>query len=422
MFIIYDLIFLIIALVTLPVYLWKRKFHADFGLRLGCLPQDLNLERPIWLHAVSVGETISLKKLIEGLRQEYPQQKFVISTVTATGNKIAKSLAWEGDFVTYLPLDFSFIVRLVIDRINPKLFVITETEVWPNLINYLHKKNIPIVVVNGKISQQSFNGYKRIRPLVSAVLNRISLFCMRTAEDAQRLIALGVAQNKVHVTGNMKFDNTDFGFSKINPQEYRRKLGLADQDKLFVAASTHEGEEEIVLNTYQELKQEFPDLKLLIAIRHPERSKEVAKLVSKFGFEPMPISQIALTTNYCLLPTTVFILDTIGQLMSFYAIADIVFVGGSFVKKGGHNILEPANFGKPILFGPIMYNFRDIAELFLKKEAAVSVANQEELKQKIGYLLRNTLEGQAMAENARKIIVENKGASQRNLAYLKSLN
>lgn len=422
MWIIYDFIFLIIILVTLPVYLWKRKFHADFGLRLGCLPKDLNLERPIWLHAVSVGETISLKKLIDGLRQEYPQQKFVISTVTATGNKMAKACARQGDFVTYLPLDFSFIVRRVIDKINPKLFIITETEVWPNLISYLHKKNIPIAVVNGKISQQSFDGYKKIRALVSVVLNKISLFCMRTAEDAQRLITLGVTQNKVHVTGNMKFDNTDFGFSEINPQGYRRKLGLADQDKLFISASTHEGEEEIVLGAYQDLKKEFSNLKLLIAIRHPERAKEVARLVSKAGFQPIFISRLTLTTDYSLLPTAVFILDTIGQLMLFYAIADIVFVGGSFVKKGGHNILEPAVLSKPILFGPIMYNFRDIAELFLKKEAAILVANQEELTQKAGYLLRNVLKGQAMAENAREIIIENKGASQRNLEYLKSLN
>ncbi len=235
MFIIYDLIFLVFAVFYLPVFLFKRKMHAGFAMRLGVLPKNLNLDRPIWIHAVSVGEAMAIKLLLEGLREVYPAKRFVISTVTPTGNKIAKGIAKENDFVTYLPLDFSFIVRRVLDKINPGLFVIAETEIWPNLIYSLYNRNIPMVVVNARISDASFRGYSAGKFLLRSLLNKISLFCVQTGRDAGRFSRLGVRDKKIKITGNMKFDAVEVVLApEKNYADWRIKLGLANEEKLLV--------------------------------------------------------------------------------------------------------------------------------------------------------------------------------------------
>lgn len=429
MSIFYDLIFFIAAIIYIPIYLFKKKFHRGFILRLGFLPRDLTLNRPIWIHAVSVGEAMAVRGLVEELRNIYPDKRFVISTVTPTGNKIAKSMASENDFVTYLPLDFSFIVKAVIDKINPGLFIIAETEIWPNLISYLYNKNIPIFVVNGRISDRSFGGYLAIKFLVRPILNKITFFCVQTQRDAERLIRLGVSGDKIRVTGNMKFDIKDYAdFKKTRLPEqardytdYRLKLGLSSKEKLFIAASTHPGEEEIILGTYKELLNEFPFLRFLIAPRHPERALEIIKLIKKFDFESMRISVFNRQTAKPRNPQTIFILDAVGQLMSFYAISDIVFVGGSLTKIGGHNILEPASLGKPIIFGPYMFNFKDIADLFLNNNACLSVPNKAELKQSIKELLNSPYKMEELGKKAKDLIVGNQGATRRNLELIKSL-
>ncbi|MCX5714848.1 MAG: hypothetical protein NT033_08655 [Candidatus Omnitrophica bacterium] len=207
MFIIYDLVFLVISVFYLPVYLFRRKFHRSFFSRLGILPRHLDLGRPIWIHAVSVGEAIMVRPLLDKLRREFPDKRFVISTVTTTGNAIARGTAGEKDLVTYLPLDFSFIVDKVIDKINPSLFIIAETELWPNLISQLHKRNVPVVIVNGRISDASFRGYCAIRFLLGTFLNKVAGFLVQSESDQTRLLALGVKEDKVRVTGNMKFDH-----------------------------------------------------------------------------------------------------------------------------------------------------------------------------------------------------------------------
>lgn len=437
MFIIYDLIFLFIAIIYLPIYLFRRKFHRGFLSRLGFLAKDLALSSPVWIHAVSVGEAMAIRGLVEELRPIYPDKKFVISTVTPTGNKIARTIAKEGDFVTYLPLDLSFIVRVVLDRISPSLFIIAETEIWPNLISCLYKKKIPIAVVNGRISDASFRGYLAIKFLVKPVFKKIALFCVQTARDGERLMRLGVWEDKIKITGNMKFDNADLrGSNADGADKYKSILGLSKEEKLLVAGSTHPGEEEIILNVYRGLLAELPYLRLLIAPRHPERAAEIEKLVKVRGFNAVRISKLNDSTpaspagriqrfNACLparQDSTIFILDTIGQLLSFYALADIVFVGGSLVRKGGHNILEPASFAKPILFGPHMFNFRDIADLFLASKAAILVHNQEELKTNIKYLLNNNSRISELGRQARELIRQNQGATRRNAEYIRTLS
>lgn len=423
MFILYDLIFLIFAIIYLPLYLFKKKFHTGFLLRLGFLPRDLAFNRPIWIHAVSVGEALSVRNLIDELKRIYPEKKIVVSTITATGNKIAQGITKKDDFVTYLPLDFSFIVRSVIERIKPSLFIIAETEIWPNLIRYLYRKGIPVVIVNGKISDKSYRGYLTIKFLLKPILTKVSLFCVQTEEDARRLINLGVLSSKIQVTGNMKFDIADFPDFKNNSQGLiRKRLRLDSQEKVFVAGSTHPGEEKIILDVYKDLLTEFAGLRLLLAPRHPERTPEVAALVKRFDFAPINISLLEKMGGQETNNPTVFILDTVGELLSFYAIADIVFVGGSLVKNiGGHNILEPASLAKPVLFGPYMFKSPDIVKVFLENQAALLVRNQNELKEKIKYLLLHPEQINALAKAAKEIISQNQGASQRNLKAIKDL-
>ena len=445
MFIFYDIIFILVFLFWyLPEYLFKGKFHFGFWMRLGIFPRQISQrlagqravvglpiaqatgQRAIWLHAVSVGEVLASQKLLSGLRKEYPDSQIVISTVTPTGNAVARKIAGPQDIVIYLPLDISFIAAAVACRINPYLVIIAETELWPNLIGVLNKRGIPIIIVNARISDGSFRGYGLIRFLIRPVLNKISLFCLQTESDARRLAALGASPEKLLVTGNMKFDtstslsvnNADYADKKDDYADCRGRLGLKEGDKLLTAGSTHPGEEEIILRVYKELLKDFPGLKLLIAPRHPDRAREIEKLVLDCGFAPALISKLSRITNHES-RTTIFILDTIGQLTSFYAVSDIVFVGKSLVNKGGQNILEPAFFAKPILFGPHMFNFREITALYLANQAAVMVKDEEELSRKIRFFLANPLEADRLGRAGKELLSLNQGATERNLEAIK---
>lgn len=407
----YDFIGLIALIIYLPRYAIKRKFHKGFSARFGVLPNNLNLDRPIWIHAVSVGEVMVIRGLLEELRKAYPNKKFVISTVTATGNKIAREIAKEGDFVTFLPLDFSFIVRKVIRKIKPCLFIIAETEIWPNLISFLKKENVPVISINARISDSSFKGYSAIKPLIGPVLRKIDFFCVQTDVDAERLTSLGVSSDKISVTGNMKFDRHIS--LTLNREECRNKLGLHAVDKVFVAASTHPGEEEIIVSAYKKLLKKNPRLKLLIAPRHPERSNEVADIISSFGFRPLFTSSLPYECSTCI-TQPVFILNTVGELMSYYSAADVVFVGGSLTKIGGHNILEPASLGKPVITGEHTFNFRDITDLFIKSNACVIVHDEAGLENAAQRLLDNPKEAQELASRALSVVKNNQGATKRS--------
>ncbi|MCX5712266.1 MAG: 3-deoxy-D-manno-octulosonic acid transferase, partial [Candidatus Omnitrophica bacterium] len=450
--------FLLVCIIYLPVYIFKRKFHTDFGVRFGKIPKDLDLGRPIWVHAVSVGEAMSIRELVAELRQEFPALRFVVSTVTPTGNNIAKSFARQQDFVTYLPFDLSFIVNKVIRRINPKVFIIVETELWPNLIRCFFKNKIPIVVVNCRISDSSFGGYKAFKFIFKPLLKKISLFCCQSKQDALRLEMIGADKNKIRVTGNMKFDlkvaNTSFGGSIL-------KLG--DNEELLVAGSTHPGEEEIILRIYKDLRKAHPELRLLIAPRRPERSDQICRIVRDAGFYPQLISNFChceeaegrllrlsslrgafyatkqsqrQARNRLRNPNSeiasapavprndsdsVFILDTIGKLVSFYAIADIVFMGGTMIKKGGHNIIEPAALGKPVIFGPHMFNFRDIAAQFVQSNCAILAHDENELEEKLSFLLDNPESATELGRRAQALVISNRGATHRNIESIKSV-
>ncbi len=413
MFIIYDLLFLIICTIYLPVYLFKRKFHSGFNARLGKLPKDLDLGRPIWVHAVSVGEAMSIRELVAELRQEFPVLRFVISTVTPTGNNIAKSFARAQDFVTFLPFDLSLIVNKVIRRIKPKIFIIVETEIWPNLIRCLFQNKIPIIVVNCRISDSSLGGYKAFKFIFKPLLNKINLFCCQSKLDALRLEMIGADKERIRVTGNMKFD------LKVATASFNDSaLKLDDNEELLVAGSTHPGEEEIILRIYKELRKTYPKLRLLIAPRRPERAKEVAMMVRQCGFDSQFISGM---NDQKVQSPIVFVLDTIGKLVSFYAIADIVFMGGTMIRKGGHNIIEPAALGKPVIFGPHMFNFRGIASQFVESNCACLVHNERELEEKLKFFLENPESAAELGRRAQALVISNRGATHRNIELIKQI-
>ena len=351
----------------------------------------------------------------------------MISTVTATGNRIAATLAVPGDFVTYLPLDLSFIVGATLAKIDPLCLVIVETELWPNLIHAAARRRIPVFVVNARISDTSFRRYRLVRSLLAPLLNRVAVFCPQSVRDGERLALLGLDPSRIKVTGNMKFDITvrDYDELRKDYHDYRRDFGIGSRERLLVAASTHQGEEQAVLESYRSLRGRFPELRLLIAPRHPERGAEIEELARRAGFQPVRVSSIVPAKGGGAVPARggdeIFILDTVGQLMYFYAIADIVFVGGSLAATGGHNILEPASLGKPILFGPHMFNFRDISSLFLAAGAARMVADQAALSSGIAELLADPAAAAALGNAARQIIAGNQGATRRNCEIIKGL-
>lgn len=417
MFIFYDLISIIFILCYLPFFLLRKKYHRGLLMRFGIFARSaidkVRDKKIIWIHAVSVGETQSIATLIRNLKQEYPDFCIVVSTVTKTGNEIARKIIGSQDLAIYIPLDISIIVKKVIGIINPSLFIVVETELWPNLIINLNRKDIPVVLINGRISESSFRGYKVVGLFFKKVLRSFSLLCMQTEEDARRIIELGADRQKVHVTGNMKFDVQDSGF-RVQDSE----LGLRQDEQLFIAGSTHPGEEEIILRVYKELIKKHPYLRLLIAPRHIERAREIERLISKFGFTSQRISQLNLDSQ---LMRPVLILDTIGQLKNLYKLAEIVFIGGSLVRHGGQNPLEPAIFFKPILFGPYMYNFSEIVQVFLSRKAAIMVKNEKQLKDSCLRFLEKPSLREELGKRAKGLLLENRGASLRNIELIKGL-
>ncbi|MBU1125957.1 MAG: 3-deoxy-D-manno-octulosonic acid transferase [Candidatus Omnitrophica bacterium] len=380
----------------------------------------MHLEKPLWIHAVSLGEAIMVKGLIDALRQAYPHRCMIFTTVTPTGNKIVSSWARARDAVVYLPFDFSFIVERFLRRVDPSVCVIAETELWPNLIRQLHRRKIPVVIVNGRISDTSWSGYRFIKPFIRPILRKVNYFCVQTPTDGERLKVLGAREDQVKVTGNMKFD---IPLLKPDPHELdlcRRSLGLAPGDKLLVCGSTHPGEEESLVQAYKDLQREFPYLKLLVAPRHPERSPQIKEIVSHAGFHGIFVSKLPFECPTCM-TRPVYILDSIGKLIFYYAVADIVFVGGSFIKKGGHNILEPASLQKPILYGPSMFNFRDISALFIREKGALQVEGPQELVMQIAVLLKDPSQAVRLGARAQELIMKNTGATQKNLEVIREL-
>ena len=388
---------------------------------MGFIPRQIRAQlkgsRPIWLHAVSVGEVTASIPIIKKIKEKYPQLKVVISTITTTGNYTVRKKIPEADLVIYFPYDYFFIVNRVISIINPCIFIHTETEIWPNFLWALDRCGIPSVIVNGRISLDSCRRYKLFGWFFKRVFNKISAFGMQSKIDYNRVIDIGVDSKKVFLTGNMKFDHKIPDVNTEKKERLLKDLNLYPEDQIFIAGSTHSGEEEVILDVFQQLIQEHPRLVLILAPRHPERFQEVEKLVKGKNFISARRTQIG--KNNPSFHPQVMLLDTIGELSQLYGIGDIIFVGGSLVNIGGHNILEPLAYKKPVIFGPYMQNFSEIAQTLEKSGAGILAQTGENLLIQAKKLLANKRYAQILGKKGFQVIQKHQGATDRNMEMIK---
>lgn len=370
----------------------------------------------IWMHAVSVGEILASLPFLKALKKEFPSKKIVLSTTTYTGQKIARDRFPEADRIMYTPVDAIFCTRRVVSLLNPEIFIAVETELWPALFQALKNIDSRIVILNGRISNASYQGYKKIILFMKKLLPKVDYFYMQDDGGAERIINLGADRNKVGIMGNFKFDMEFDHSTSLN------WLYPANND-ILLAASTHKGEEEIILDAYMIIKKTFTELKLVLAPRHPERFDEVAELISKKGYSYVRRSEIIQDTEIrgqrSVSAPDIILLDSVGELPSVFANITITFVGGSLVPIGGHNIFEPAYWSKPIIFGPHMDNFPAAAE-FLDSNAALEVASSKNISDTVIDLLNNNDKAVQMGKNAKKIVDKNTGAVKKAIDLVRS--
>lgn len=422
---VYPLLYTLLLGLYLPFYIIRgsRKGLKSVPIlqRAGRLPEQLERrpdgEKPrLWIHAVSVGEVTSIRGLVSEL--ESRGFSLVITTTTATGQRVARNLYGSRAEVCFFPLDWKFSCRRYLRAIAPDLVILTETELWPSFIYSVREARIPLLLVNGRLSDGSFRHYGYVKRLTTWMLRSFCEMGMQSRQDRDRAIQLGAPPEKVHHTGNLKFD---YSLSE-NPGatgNAERIAGLfrAEDDSLvWVCGSTHEGEEALLAAVFLSLRSEFHDLHLVVAPRHPHRAESVARQLDDMGLTVCLRSQLQETNGAA--PPDVIVLDSVGELAHLYAIADIVFVGGSLVPTGGHNIIEAAHFQKPILFGPHMENFREISKVFLAAYGALQIRNEEELRSRMRELLRDRASRVWLGRNARSVVRQNQGAVRRTMQLI----
>ncbi|MBI5287061.1 MAG: 3-deoxy-D-manno-octulosonic acid transferase [Deltaproteobacteria bacterium] len=438
MYLLYDLLLHTSLIILLPYFLFKMammgKYRQGLLERFGVIGDEkvdgLEKVRSIWFHAVSVGETKAVIPLVKKLRERHPEVRIVFSTVTATGNAIAKQEFPWVDALIFSPLDLSWVVKRVVGRLKPRLFVTVEKEIWPNLFRVLHNKGVPIVMVNGTISSRSFKRYRLFAPFFKDVFSMVTLFCAQTSRDGDMALTLGMDKERVVVTGNVKFDGGFLALSPYERIELMKALELSDGERVIVSGSTHRGEEEVVLVVFKRLKEEFRNLRLILAPRHPERFGEVEGLIRGKGFSLLKRSE-TLKSQLSKSPFyppfekggeggiyDVILLDTLGELHQVYGLADAVFVGGSLVDVGGHNILEPAFQKRPILFGPYMQNYIEIVRRLLEVKGGMMVKDGEGLWKGFRLFLLEPTMARRYGEAAYKLIEANKGTTERSLEVI----
>lgn len=421
MYVLYSALLAFVLLVTLPYWLLQMlrhgKYRAGLRQRFGAVPQQLlarGKERTIWVHAVSVGEVVASSAVVEVLRQEFPTHRVVVSTTTSTGRKLAAKRFGAED-VFYFPLDFAFALRPYLKALHPELCVIAETEFWPNFLRLAKRGGARIAVINCRISDRSLPGYKRLRFWLPKVLAHVDLFLAQTEEDQRRLIEIGAAQEKVTVGGNLKFDVAPPPAPAI-VASLRAGFDQAGAGPILVCGSTLEDEEAPLLSAFHNILATYPKAVMILAPRHPERFATVATLVEQLGFRMWRRS----LWNGEPLASGVLVLDSIGELAALYSLATIAFVGGSLVPRGGHNILEPALYGVPIITGNHYENFRDIVNFFLSCNA-VRVVGLAELPLVFMELIEKNEERAALGRNALVALESQRGATARTVRALAEL-
>ena len=420
MFLLYSVVLGLAMIVAAPYWLWEmlrhRKYRAGLAERLGIIPRRVRggARKCIWIHAVSVGEVLAVSELARALRSDLPDHRVVISTTTDTGQKLAAG-RFGSDNVFYFPLDFAFAVRRWFAALEPDLVILGETEFWPNFLRVAEEQHARVAVVNARISNRSLRGYRRGRKLLSRVLRSVDVFLAQTPEDARRLTEIGAPDGRVRVTGNLKFDVPAPGARDIVNQ-LRAALDGSHAGPVLVCGSTLEGEEGMLVSAFDEVAKRYPDLVMLVAPRHPERFAEVERLLAD---DRVPFRKRSEWQGQPL-NGNILLVDSIGELAGLYALADIAFVGGSLVRGGGHNIIEPAQHSVPIVVGEHTENFRDIVTFFRDRDA-VRVVSPEQLGATFLALLSADSERHQMGQRAAEVVESQRGATRRTLNELKML-
>lgn len=410
------LLYLATPLILLRL-LWRSRRNPGYRQRIlerfAILPAT-NMQASIWIHAVSMGEVILATPLIKNLRQLYPNIPIVVTTTTPTGSaQLLKQFTTQEIFHSYAPYDMPVVVKRFLKLIKPQIAIMMETEIWPNILYQCQQQGIRTVIANARLSQKSATNYQYFQPFTRQIMGYIDLIIAQSKDDADRFIQLGALKNNVTVSGSMKFDINIPASIYEKAQALRREWNLARP--ILIAASTHEDEEEKILKQFQQLRQILPTLFLILVPRHPERFDSVATLCEKQGFKIVRRSQ----NVTCNEQTDIFIGDTMGELCLFYAIADVAFVGGSLVPVGGHNPLEPAALGLPIIMGPHVFNFMEITRLLTNAGALFVVNQYDEIAKVAIELLQNSENRRTVGIKGRQVVEQNRGALSKHLDLLR---
>jgi 3-deoxy-D-manno-octulosonic-acid transferase len=413
----YNILLTLLLILVSPYLLVRsliqKRFRNGLSQRMGFF-QNLSFEGPIWIHAASVGEVLCSIPLLKKIKNEFPGLKIVLTTMTSTGNETAKTHLPEADQILFVPIDHPLILWRTIKKIRPSLLCIAETELWPNLLRSCGKKGIPVVLFNGRISQKSFQRYLLLKFFFKECLKYVSLFLMQTEEDRRRIIEIGGESQKTKTVGNLKFDQTFSSFTLEEMGEMAKALGFHGKEKILIAGSTHSGEEEILVTLYKELKKMDSYLVLILAPRHLERLEEVERILKRESLSWSRKTSLSPGAGQSdQVQPEVILLDTMGELMSLYALGALVFVGGSLVPVGGHNPLEPLFFKKCVLFGPYMFNFLDISSRLIETGGAIQVSGKEELSSQLKRLLFDDGARKEVGEKGYQFLQKHQGATQR---------
>jgi 3-deoxy-D-manno-octulosonic-acid transferase len=419
----YSVLIVTFFVVMSPYLAWQalryRKYIRNLRQRFGYLPISFNLDgdESIWIHAVSVGEVLTARALLPQLRERYPRLRIFLSTTTMTGQQIARTNLQYVDELFYFPFDLGFTVNRTLRLVKPRLFIMMETEIWPNLLRACRRAGVRTVLDNGRILSRSYPRYRLARPFFRRVLTNVDRFCMQGEESARRIVDIGAEPDRVVVTGSLKFDSMDVAGPAYERGRNRvlRYFRVSSDRPVLIAASTHKGEEDSIFEVFQRIRARVPNTLLIVAPRKPERFGEVEQIARRGGWNVARRTELRVDAE----PRhDVVVLDVIGELAQLYQVATAVFVGGSLVDQGGHNIIEPAVFGKAIVFGPYMQNFAEIARAFLEHEAAIQIRSARELEHALLGLLNDPVRRAKLGAAARALVEANRGARGKTMTAI----
>lgn len=425
MIVLYNLLSLLISLLAIPYYggvmLLTGKYRKSLGPKMGLgsdpVAETENQSPRIWIHAVSVGEVTAAAPIVAALRKAIPHACLVVSTSTETGQEMARNIISDATAVIYYPLDLWWVVRKVIRRVRPDIFVMTETELWPNFIHTCHCWGIKVVMVNGRISPRSFKRYYGTRFFWQQTLLAIDRMGMISTTDAERIAEIGMPAERTSVLGNAKYDGLAARVSDDLANEIRQRLHIGPDERVLVAGSTHEGEETIILDVYGKLLADDPEMKLIIVPRHIDRGRTVMELVRNSGYQDC-IAMSEINAGHSRKHERVIVVDVIGELFKIYSLATVVFCGGSLVPRGGQNILEAAAWGKVVFYGPSMEDFRDEKTLLEGIHAGFTVTGGEDLLHGIRALLKDPDALRRKGKAARAAVAANRGAAEKHAGLI----